>query len=124
MKPPSDEARSAPAAAPPPEADPDEAALRAVRDKAARMARARARPPQLWRHLAQVGVLGWLFMLPVIGLSALGHLLHQNTGQRRYAIAGVLLGLAIGVYVVFINVRRSLREAGEQERKDKQEQGQ
>lgn len=101
-----------PSAAPPPTdvPDADERALQQVRQKVRRMAHARARQPQLWRHVAQVGTLGWLFILPVVGMSALGHFMQVRLGQRIYGVAGVLAGLAIGGYVVFIHVQRSLRE--------------
>ena len=51
-----------------------------VRRKAARVKRRRGRPA-LFRHLAHVGVLGWVFILPVIGLTWAGHLIGRWRGE-------------------------------------------
>ena len=81
-----------------------------VRRKAQRIRRDRRREPRLFRHLAHVGVLGWVFVLPVIALAWFGHFLTQRTGQIAWAVGGVLSGVAIGAYLVFRNVRDSLED--------------
>ncbi|MGF1465539.1 MAG: AtpZ/AtpI family protein [Sandaracinaceae bacterium] len=63
-----------------------------------------------WRHLAQVGVLGWGFILPVIACAWLGHWVAERTGTLWPAVVGVLAGLGIGGFVVWRSVRDSLDE--------------
>lgn len=87
-----------------------------VRKKAVRMAKARQDRPTLWRHLAHMGTLGWLFILPAVGLSAAGRYLSQLLELRWLAIAGVGSGIAVGSYLVFRNIQRSLLEAEEEDR--------
>lgn len=84
--------------------------LDVVRRKAERMQRARRSTVPLWRHLAQVGALGWLFVLPVLLLAWLGRLLAHTTGVRLLAVAGLLAGTVLGAYLVWRSVRRSLED--------------
>jgi ATP synthase protein I len=84
-----------------------------VRRKAARMARGRARGATPWRHLVHVGVLGWMFILPVVGGAFLGGALARITGRAMFAIGPLLLGVAAGAYGVWRQVRGSLRDDDE-----------
>lgn len=81
-----------------------------VRRKAERIERERRKKPMFWRDLAHVGVLGWVFILPVVTLSWLGHLAAQASGELWPAIVGVLGGVALGAYLVYRNVKGSLEE--------------
>lgn len=89
-----------------------------VRRKAERMARARKSRDSMWRYLAHVGVLGWMFILPVVLGAAGGHLLARWTGIRFLAIAGLLVGLATGTYVAWRQVRHSLEDAEDEAKRD------
>ena len=89
----------------------DEPYTSEVRRKAQRMARARRSKDPMWRYLAHVGVLGWMFILPVVLGAAGGHLLARWTGIRWLAVVGLLAGLATGSYVTWRQVRGSLEEA-------------
>lgn len=82
-----------------------------VRKKAQRMARARRSHDPMWRYLAHVGVLGWMFILPVVLGAAGGRLLARWTGMRWLAVVGLLAGLGTGAYVAWRQVRRSLEDA-------------
>ena len=79
-----------------------------VKRKAAEIQRERRKKPVFWRHLAHVGVLGWVFMLPVIALAWIGHLIAAATHQLWPAVVGVLTGVLLGGYLVWRNVRDSL----------------
>lgn len=82
-----------------------------VRRKAERMARARRSHDSMWRYLAHVGVLGWMFILPVVLGAAGGRFLARWSGQRWLAVVGLLVGLAAGSLVVWREVRHSLEDA-------------
>lgn len=83
---------------------------REVRRKAERIERERRKTPMFWRDLAHVGVLGWVFILPVVTLSWLGHLAARASGTLWPAVVGVLSGVGLGAYLVYRDVRRSLEE--------------
>lgn len=85
-----------------------------VRKKAHRIRQHRHRPLRLFEPLAQVGVLGWLFILPAVALAYLGHRVARSTGTLWPAVVGVVFGIGLGGYVMWRNVRRSL-EAPEAE---------
>lgn len=87
----------------------DDPADAALRRKARRMRKRRERP-RIFAHLAHVGVLGWVFILPVVGLAYLGHLASRATGALWPAVAGLLAGLALGAYLTWRNVRDGLRQ--------------
>lgn len=89
-----------------------------VRRKAERMARARRGRESMWRYLAHVGVLGWMFILPVVLGAAGGHLLARWTGIRFLAVVGLLFGLAAGSYVAWRQVRHSLEDAEDEAKAD------
>lgn len=81
----------------------------ALREKAHRVRTKRGKPATIFAHLAHVGVLGWVFILPVIGLTYAGHLAGRATGERWPAVAGLLAGVALGAYLTWRNVRDGLR---------------
>lgn len=84
--------------------------VNAVRRKVDRLRRARGQKHTLFRALAHVGVLGWLMILPLVALTALGHALDVMFATRWLALSGVLLGLVIGGYLVWRSVDRELRD--------------
>ncbi|MEZ4448864.1 MAG: AtpZ/AtpI family protein [Nannocystaceae bacterium] len=80
-------------------------------DKGARLARTIAgqevrreralREPRssLWRHVARVGTLGWMIVLPIVGGAGLGRLLDRRLGSGvTWTLAGIVLGVAVGGY--------------------------
>ncbi len=85
----------------------------AVRQRAERMKRARQRPAASWRSLAQVGVLGFVFILPLLLTTAAGRWLERQYQVPFGALGGVALGLAIGSYLAWREVRRSSSEKEE-----------
>lgn len=85
----------------------------AVRRKAHRMRLARRSSASLWRHLAHVGVLGWLFILPVVLGLFLGRLVSLRVGGTAPLLVGLGLGLLVGGYVTWRQVRRSLDDDDE-----------
>lgn len=101
-----------PSAGAPPEAQTtsEQQTVQQVRRKAERMRRARKPSPSVLRYLAQVGALGWLFILPVVGIAALGRWLGRTLGQPSLALLGVFVGLAVGAVLFWRSVQRSLRE--------------
>lgn len=86
-----------------------------LRRKAARMIEARKRGQPIWRHLVHVGVLGWMFVLPIVVSAFLGGLLARATGVRSLAVGSIILGVAVGGYVVWRQVSRSMRDDEEEE---------
>lgn len=81
-----------------------------VRRKAERMSRARQQRDAAWRHLVHVGVLGWVFVLPVVAGVAAGRLLARVTGVRALALVGLLVGLALGGFAAWREIRHSMTE--------------
>jgi ATP synthase protein I len=65
------------------------------------MARSRRASQPLWRHLVHVGVLGWVFVLPVVLGAVLGRMLEHWTGRRGAALAALLLGVLVGMYAAW-----------------------
>lgn len=94
----------------PPDAPPrDDEFARAVRQRAERLKRGR-RKRFGWRQLAQVGVLAWIFLLPTLGGAALGRLVARLGGIAWAPIAGLALGLLVGIYGAWRQLRWSLRD--------------
>lgn len=89
----------------------DDAMVAQIRRKAERLARSRRRPPSFWRQLGNVGVLGWLFILPLVGFMGLGHWLGRRVELPWLGLAGGALGLFAGGYGVYRAMRKSLDEA-------------
>lgn len=84
-----------------------------VRRKAERLRRARQSRATLFRHLLQVGALGWVFILPVLGGLVLGLLVARMSGFFAARIVGLVLGLAAGALGLFVQLRRSLKDEGD-----------
>jgi ATP synthase protein I len=79
-----------------------------VRKKARRAQLARAEKSGAWKYLANVGVLGWVFMVPVLLGLFLGRLVALRTGSRAPLLVGLLAGLVLGAWGTWRQVRRSL----------------
>ena len=79
-----------------------------VRRKAKRMAAARQRHESLFRHLAHVGVLSWMFVLPLVLFAFLGRLLANAFQIRELGLAALGLGLITGIWLVWRQLSRSL----------------
>lgn len=84
--------------------------VREVREKARRLARARRQEGSLWRHVAHVGSLGFVFVLPLVAGAALGRLVAQRTGQSGFAVALLLVGLVVGAFASWRLIRLSLED--------------
>jgi predicted F0F1-ATPase subunit len=82
----------------------------AVRRRAERMRRARRRQTLAWRSLAQVGALGFMFVLPLLLLTALGRWLEHHEGWPGAGVGGVLLGLLVGGLLAWREIRRGLAD--------------
>lgn len=80
-----------------------------VKRKAGRIRRRRDRPAT-WRHLAHVGVLGWVFVLPTVACAWLGHWIAVRSDRLWPAIVGVAAGVVLGTYLVWRNLREALDE--------------
>jgi MFS family permease len=84
-------------------------AVGAVERKAQRMAHSRRTPAAFYRELLQVGALGWVFILPVLGGVALGMWAHHATGWRGAILVGMAAGILTGAGLVTRRVREVLR---------------
>ena len=76
--------------------------------KAARLARARRRPAAVWSALVRTAGLGWLLVLPLVLGAAGGRLAARWLGRPWIALVGVGVGLAVGGYGVFRQVKLGL----------------
>lgn len=81
-----------------------------VRTKARRMARARRQPFRLWRSLAHAGVLGWMFVLPLVAFALLGRWAATATGIRALSLLGLLVGLVTGAAGAWRAIQRAMVE--------------
>lgn len=79
--------------------------VEAVRSKADRMARARKETRSVWAVFGQAGTLGWQFVLLLVGFTLLGHAIGRVMNHDGPTLAGILIGLALGVW----QASRSLR---------------
>lgn len=79
-----------------------------VRRKAERMLQARARRAALWSQIAHVGVLGFVFVLPVVLGAFAGRALGRYTGSRSAPVAAILAGVLVGGYASWRQIQRSL----------------
>ncbi len=86
-----------------------------VRRKAKRMAVARRRRESLFRHLAQVGVLSWMLVVPLVLSAFLGRLLVDVFHRRELGLASLAVGLATGLWLVWRQLGRSLAQASEED---------
>ena len=79
-----------------------------VRRKALRMLHARARRAALWSQIAHVGVLGFVFVLPVVLAAFAGRALGSYTGSRSAPVVAILTGVIVGAYASWRQIQRSL----------------
>lgn len=86
----------------------------AVRRKAKRMSAARRAPASLLHNLAHVGVLSWMFILPIVVAAFLGRLLASWSGQRWVTLVVLGIGLVLGAYLVWRQLAPSLGETHEE----------
>jgi len=91
----------------------EEGYVREVREKAERLSRARQREGGFWRHVAHVGSLGFVFVLPLVTGAVLGHYVAERTGRRGLALVLLLVGLLAGAFGSWRLIQESLREDGE-----------
>jgi ATP synthase protein I len=91
----------------------DEDYVREVRRKARRLARARKRRGGFWRHLAHVGSLGFVFVLPVLAGAALGRVVAEKTNRPGVALVMLFVGLVTGGYASWRLIQQSLSEGDE-----------
>jgi len=87
--------------------------VREVRGKTRRLARARKQQGGFWRHLAHVGSLGFVFVLPVLAGAALGRVLAARLDRPAVALVMLFAGLAIGAYASWRLIQQSLSEGDE-----------
>jgi ATP synthase protein I len=87
--------------------------VRQVRGKAQRLSRARQREGGFWRHVAHVGSLGFVFVLPLVAGAALGRVVAERTGHPVFALALLLLGLLVGAFGSWRLIRQSFGGDGE-----------
>lgn len=87
-------------------AQPDEL-RRQVERQARRMKQAERERPGLVAQTVYVGVLGLLFVLPVVGGAYLGHWLdEQSAGYSvRWTVSCILLGVVVGALNVYLFIR-------------------
>lgn len=90
------------------------AALDAIRSKVRRMTRARRERDSFWQHVLHLGVVGWMFVLPALAGAFTGRFVAQWTGSRAAAVGPLALGLIVGAYAVWRQLRSSWDENGEQ----------
>ena len=86
----------------PPAADESSAHLaRKIAATHERRERARREPVgSQWRHVARVGTLGWIIVLPIVAGALIGHLIDRAYGTGvTYALALLTLGVAVAGYL-------------------------
>lgn len=88
----------------------DKPNLSPVSRKVHRLRLARKSGDTVWRHLAHMGVLGWLMILPILLGLWVGRVIARSTGSPVPLLLGLFSGLGVGAYVVFRQVRSSLEE--------------
>ena len=86
-----------------------------VRRKARRMLRARRQRSDFWHSLAHVGVLGWMFVLPLVASVLLGRHLADKFGHDGFALGGLFAGLAAGSYATWKAIRRAMHDVEQDE---------
>jgi ATP synthase protein I len=63
-----------------------------------------------WHGLAQVGVLAWTFLLPTLGGVVVGRILWRLGAPGWLRVAGLGLGLLIGLYAAWRQIQKSLED--------------
>ncbi len=78
-----------------------DAIAKTERDQKAAIRRSRS----MWVQVSQVGTLGWMLALPIIGGALLGHLIDRWLGTGlSFALAFLVLGLAVAGYALWRQV--------------------
>ncbi|MCF4167604.1 AtpZ/AtpI family protein [Zavarzinia compransoris] len=91
-----------------PEPDDDDSLLGALRRHGERHARHRAGDESALRRLAQVGVLGWMIVVPTLGGLFLGRWLDGRFQSGLFWTGGLLMvGLAIGCWSAWRWVKKA-----------------
>lgn len=80
-----------------------------VARKARRMSAARRSRVTSWREFAQVGVLSWIFVLPLLLGVWGGRALEARGLLPRGTLVGIAAGLAVGGYGVWRQLQRTLK---------------
>ncbi len=93
----------------------DDVVVGEVRKKAKRRARATRRRQSLWSHLSSVGILGWVFVLPLVSFTLLGKLLADRYERPAITLVGLAFGLLTGGLSAYRNIRKSLVEPPDDE---------
>lgn len=101
------------------QSEPFEDDVRRVHEKARRMARARRAAQPFFRHLVAGSALGWAFILPTLGGVLLGRMVGRLLHRPGMTLIGLLLGLVMGGFSMYLQVRRGLRHEDEK-REDKE----
>lgn len=97
------------------EADEEDPVVETVRKKAVRRERATRQRRSFWSHLSSVGILGWVFVLPVIAFTLLGKVLADRYDRPAITLVGLAFGLLTGGLSAYRNIQKSLAESGETE---------
>lgn len=90
--------------------------LGTVKRKVRRMAHARRQPQGFWQNLVHVGVLGWVFVIPLVFFTFLGRFVARVAGQPALAVGLIVVGVGVGGYAVWHQLRPSIRDREEEER--------
>ena len=94
----------------PPDPPPEDSYVEQVQRKASRMVRARKEKRSVWVAFAQVGTIGWQFVLPLVAGTLGGAALGRLTGWQWPRLAGLLLGLALGLWGASRAIRAGLED--------------
>lgn len=80
--------------------DADARLARTIAGQEARRERARREPrSSLWRHVARVGTLGWMIVLPIVAGAGLGRLVDRRLESGvTWTLAGIVVGVAVAGY--------------------------
>jgi len=78
-----------------------------VEHQAQRMKKAERERPTLISQTVYIGMLGLLFVLPVIGAAYLGHWLDSLVSgySVRWTISLILVGILVGAFNVYLYIR-------------------
>jgi uncharacterized protein YneF (UPF0154 family) len=63
-----------------------------------------------WRMVLLVNLLGIDFVICILAGFYLGSWLQQRTGQVLWMVAGLLIGIAVGIWTVIILIQRTMED--------------
>ncbi len=86
-----------------------------VRRKAERLARARRDRRSVWVALGHAGTFGWQLALPLLAGALLGRALAEATGAPGVTLAGIAIGLILGLWAAGRGLAASLRDDDEED---------